>query len=670
MITDMKKIYLITLFLVSYTFLFSSPAIPDSITIKYKALKNDSNRSEYLLNQAQALKGNFPKLAFELAEKALFYAEQANYLQGMCKSYNLLGAIKCEIGEYLTSVEYHEKAYERAKFLNDEILLSETYNYMGNVAYAQRKYSKAIEYYKESLRYSEKSKFKTQSLNNLYKLGLIYETLDNLNDAYRCYKRSLLIEEELNNKEGMFYSLMGIASVSMKKENYYQSYLLYNKAKSIAEELNILSYQSLVYSKLGDLSKVQKKYVEALNYYTIALKIADSLEFYKDKRDCYYNLAYTNEKLQFYKEAYQNLNRFIQINDTLYNSEINEQISRMQMRFDLKTKEKEIEFIRQKEEQRTRERNYMFIGALFLFIILILLAFLYIIRQKNARKLKLQYDEIKEKQDELNSAIEQLNMLNLELKRTNDQITDSLIYASSLQQMLLPFETQFNVHFPDSFILNQPKNIVSGDFAWIFETPEHYYFAVADCTGHGLAGALVSIKGFSLLNNYIHTHNHALPGEVLNWLQRSWNPIRKTDNNNEDSFEISLCRLNKETLVLDYATTNQRFVVIDSVGNGQVYSNNIYCIGSSSITNDAEVTFHCDQISIQKGDTIYLFTDGFSDQFGHGNQKLMFNAFLEQLKSLSKYPIQKQGEILKEFFINWKGKQQQTDDVLVIGIKI
>lgn len=665
----MKKILLLVLFFFICSFIFSYPTIPDSIAIKYKVFKSDSNRCEFILNQTQLFKGNYPKLAFELAEKALFYAEQANYIQGMCKSYNFLGSIKCDIGEYINAIEYHEKAYERARFLNDEILLSETYNYMGNVAYAQRKYSKAIEYYKESLKYSEKSKFKTQSLNNLYKLGLIYETLDNLNDAYRCYKRSLLIEEELKNKEGMFYSLMGIASVSMKKENYYQSFLLYNKAKNIAEELNVLAYQSLVYSKLGDLSKAQKKYVEALNYYTIALKIADSLEFYKDKRDCYYNLAYTNEKLQFYKEAYFYLNRFIQINDTLYNSEINEQITRMQMRFDLKTKEKEIEFIRQKEEQRTKERNLMFIGSIFLFIILMLLTYLFRVRQKNAKKLKLQYSEIKEKQDKLNTAIEQLNELNYELKKTNDQITDSLIYASYLQHMLLPFESQFKIHFPDSFILNQPKNIVSGDFAWIYETSEYYYFAVADCTGHGLAGALVSIKGSSLLNNFMLSNPKALPGEILNWLQHNWNPIRKTENNNEDSLEISLCRLNKKLLVLDFSTTNQRFVVVNNSGNGQVYSNNIFCIGSSSITKNAELNFNNDKINIQKGDTLYLFTDGFSDQFGHGNKKLMFNAFLEQLKSLSKHPIQKQGEILKEFFVKWKGKQQQTDDVLVIGIK-
>jgi len=645
--------------------------IPDSIVTKYNILKNDSNKAEYLINKALTLQGNYPKLAFELAEKALFYSEQANYIQGMCKSYNILGSIKCNVGEYVTAIEYHEKAFERAKFINDFLLLSETYNYMGNVAYAQKKYSKAIEYYKESLQYSEKLKSKTQSLNNLYKLGLIYETLDNLNDAYRCYKRSLLIEEELKNKEGMFYSLMGIASVSMKKENFYQAYVLYNKAKDIAKELNILSYQSLVYSKLGDLAKAQKKYVEALNNYMIALKIADSLEYYKDKRDCYYNLAYTNEKLQYYKEAYNNLYRFVEINDTLYNAEVNEQIARMQMRFDIKAKEKEIEFFKQKEEQRTKERNFMIVGSIFLLIILVLLFLLYKNRQKHAQKLKAQYNEIKEKQDELNTAIEQLNQLNYELKKSNDEITDSLLYASTLQQMLLPFEQQFKQYFHESFVFNQPKHLVSGDFAWIYETNHYYYFAVADCTGHGLAGALVSIKASSLLNNYIFTHHQASTGEILSWLNENWNPKhhRKTTNEQEDSLEISLCRLNKQNLEMQYSTTNHKIVIVHQTGESSILNNNMFCIGGN-FNNNEPIHFNTDQINLKTEDTIYLFTDGFADQFCNGNQKLMFNAFLEQLKSLSKYPIHQQETILKNFFIEWKGKNHQTDDVLVIGIRI
>jgi len=664
----MRPLYII-LILIFFNFLAKGNLnIPDSITVKYNLLKSDSNKAEFLINKALSLQGNYPKLAFEIAEKALFYSEQANYIQGMCKSYNILGSIKCNIGEYITAIEYHEKAFERAKFINDYLLLSETYNYIGNVAYAQKKYSKAIEYYKKSLEYSEKSKYKTQSLNNLYKLGLIYETLDNLNDAYRCYKRSLLIEEELKNKEGMFYSLMGIASVSMKKENYYQAFVLFNKAKTIAEELNILSYQSLVYSKLGDLAKVQKKYVEALNNYMIALKIADSLEYYKDKRDCYYNLAYTNEKLQYYKEAYNNLYRFVEINDTLYNAEINEQIARMQMRFDLKAKEKEIEFFKQKEEQRTKERNFMIIGSIFLFIILILLFLLYRNRQKHAKKLKKQYNEIKEKQDKLNTAIEQLNQLNLELKKSNDQITDSLLYASTLQQILLPFEKQFKLYFQNSFVFNQPKYLVSGDFAWIYETNNFYYFAVADCTGHGLAGALVSIKAFSLLNNYVSNNNQVSTGEILLWLNENWNPIHKFRSIQEDSLEISLCRLNKHSLEMQYSTTNHKIVVIQHTGESNILNNNMFCIGGN-INNNEPLFFNTDQITLHKDDTIYLFTDGFADQFGHGNQKLMFNGFLEQLKSLSKYPIQKQETILKNFFFEWKGKNQQTDDILVIGIQ-
>ncbi len=663
----MKNAIIILSLLLSAQICYCIPNIPDSISQQYKSLKNDSNRTEYIINQVARYKGNYPKLAFEMAEKALFYAEQANYIQGMCRAYNYLGSIKCDIGEYLAAVQYHEKAFERAKFLNDETLLSETYNYMGNVAYAQKKYTKAIEYYKESLKYSEKNNFSTQTLNNLYKLGLIYETLDNLNDAYRCYKRSLLIEEEIKNKEGMFFSFMGIASVSMKRGNYYQAYVLYNKAKDIAENLNILSYISLVYSKLGDLSKIQKKYVDALNYYTTALKIADSLEFYKDKRDCYYNLAYTNEKLQFYKEAYNNLTRYVEINDTLYNTEISEQVARMQMRFDLKTKEKDIEYLRQKEEQRTKERNFMIIGALFLTVILILLAIIFRIRQKSAKKVKRQYDEIKTKQAELNTAIEQLNELNHELKHTNDQITDSLIYAASLQQMLLPYETQFKTHVANSFIFNKPKYLVSGDFAWVFETPQYLYFAVADCTGHGLAGALVSIKGYSLLNNIILSKPTILPGEALTWLHKNWHPLH--GKNSEDSMEVSLCRIEKNSLAMDYSTTNQRFAIISNLGDEHILSNNIMSVGHTIFNLGDDFCFKTDSTQINTGDTIYLFTDGFSDQFGKGNQKLMFNAFLEQLKSLSKYPLSKQNEILKNFFENWKGNNEQTDDVLIIGIQ-
>ncbi len=643
--------------------------IPDSIVEKYKALQNDSLRCEYLILKSTEVRGNFPRLSFELAGKALFFAEQSNYIQGMAKAYNLLGAIKCDIGEFLTAIEYHTKAYERAKFVNDNYLLAETYNYMGNVAYAQGKYTKAIEYYKESLKYSEKANSKNQSLNNLYRLGLIYETLDNLNDAYRCYKRSLLIEEGLKNKEGMFYSIMGIASVSAKKENYYQAFVLYNKALDLAKELNILSYQTLVYSKLGDLSKLQKRYVDALKYYSLALKIADSIDYYKDKKTCYYNLAYTNEKLQFYKDAYQYLSRYVALNDTLLNSEIAEQIARMQIKFDLKSKEKDIEKLKSLEEQRTKERNFFIAGSVLLFIILVLLVLLVRSRIKHTKAIKRQYEEIKSQKEELNTALEQLNELNLELKKINDQNIESLMYAASLQQILLPFEEQFNATFSQCFIFNKPKSMVSGDFAWLYTKNNWTYFAVADCTGHGLAGALVSIKASSLLSNAMLAIPNPSPSDLLNWLQKQWKTNHtKTPTASEDSVEIILCRFNPSTLELEYSAANQRFVRVEKNGNYQVLLDSELCIGSSLDENN--VLFSTHHIQLQQEDMLYFFTDGFADQFGKSNQKLMFNSFLEHLRSLAKHPVEKQKEILADFFQSWKGHKKQTDDILVIGIKL
>ncbi len=667
----MKLIMFFSAIVLTIFQLYSNIAIPDSIVTQYMILKSDSQRCELLINKSKAIRGNYPRLSFELATKALFYAEQSNYIQGMAKAYNLLGSIKCDIGEFLTAIDYHSKAFERAKFLKDYYLLSETYSYMGNVAYAQGKYTKAIEYYKESLKYSEKINSKNQTINNLYRLGLIYEALDNVNDAYRCYKRSLLIEEELKNKEGMFYSLMGIASVSTKKENYYQAFVLYNRALELAKQLGVLSFQVMVYSKLGDLSKIQKKYRDALNYYSKALQIADSIEFVKDQKKCYYNLAYTNEKLEFYKDAYQYLSQYVVLTDTLYNTDVAQQIARMQLRFDIKSKEREIEQLRIKEEQRTRELNFLLAGSTLLFIIIILLIVLIRTRHKNAKLLKQQYYEIKQQKEQLNTALEQLNELNHELKKSNEQITDSLRYAASLQQTILPFESLFKQHFPDSFIFNQPKHIVSGDFAWIQPKNEFVYFAIADCTGHGLAGAMVSIKGFSLLNQAINNLHIPSPSDILNWLNKHWNTYKTSGSElfNNDSMEIALLKLNTHNLTLEYSTANMRFVIVDCSGELKTYNNSDYCIGTFYFENNPP-HFITQQIDLHKDDMMYLFTDGFPDQFGGKKQKLMFNSFAEHLRSLSKFPISQQSKILEDFFESWKGNEQQTDDILVVGIKL
>jgi len=661
-----------TLFSVLFTVLaVKIYAIPDSIVQAYRILPNDSLRCEYLINEAKKLKGNFPKLSYELASKALFYAEQSNYIQGMAKAYNMLGAIKCDIGEFISAIEHHSKAYERAKFVNDNALLAETFNCMGNVAYAQGKLTKAIEYYKKSLNYSNKANNKSQTLNNLYRLGLIYEALDNLNDAYRCYKRSLLIEEELKNKEGIFFSILGIASVSAKKENYYQAYVLYNKALELAINLNILSYQSLVYSKLGDLSKSQKKYIDALKYYSTALKIADSIDFYKDQKKCYYNLALTTEKLQFYKDAYNYLSRYVELSKNMYDADVAQQIARLQMKFDLKSKEKEIEQLKYKEEERTRERNFLLISSLLLIIIVILLILLFWTRFKNSQKLKQQYLEIKSQKEELDSVLEQLNTLNKELAKSNEQITDSLIYAASLQQTILPFEHLFFSVFNNCMIFNKPKHLVSGDFAWIQKRDNFVYFAIADCTGHGLAGALVSIKGYSLLNQALNVLNNPSPSDILNWLNKHWKAATKNNNEQlyDDSMEIAILKLQLDNLFLEYSLANMRFVVVNVNGNYQVFENKEHCIEGSN-SSEIQPIFTTQNLNLVSGDTIYLFTDGFSDQYGKSKQKLMFKSFLEFLQTLSKYSIIEQHKVIEEYFISWKGKNKQTDDILVIGIKV
>jgi serine phosphatase RsbU (regulator of sigma subunit) len=220
-------------------------------------------------------------------------------------------------------------------------------------------------------------------------------------------------------------------------------------------------------------------------------------------------------------------------------------------------------------------------------------------------------------------------------------------------------------------MLNKPKNLVSGDFAWFYQFQGNKYMAIADCTGHGLAGALVSIKGYNLLNNLIKDNETDSPANILNKFNEQWRSSLKQQHEltAEDSMDILLLKYNIETLRLDYASANQRYVIIKENATSLVLEGSLYGIGNTNLA-DKEKLFEDKSLKIELNDTLYLFTDGFSDQFGENNQKLMFNSFLEHLKALSKYPIEKQRNILQDFFNSWKGNKQQTDDILVIGIKL
>lgn len=632
---------------------------------------SDSALAEFYIREAYKIKGNSPKASYELAHKALRLSGKINNIRFSIDAQNLIGTIKNDLGEFETALSSHILALEKAESINDKFRIATTLNYLGNVYFSQNQYQLAISYYKQSLQYAEITQTNNQILNNLYKLGRIHETLNNFQEAYKFYKRSLLIEEETKNKEGMFYSLVGIGSVCTKRQNYYQANIIYQRALKVAGELQVLSYVSLCYYHLGDLMREQKEFVKARDYYLKALVIADSLEFKKERRDCYLNLAQTNENLQFYNDAYYYLARFVEVNDTLFNQEANERKLRMQVRYDLRNKEKEIELLRQREQQNLVYKNFLIAGFILISLIAFLLFYLNRTKQKSNKLLTERNLEIEQQKEEISTSLEQLAFVNNELAKKNRQITDSILYARTIQETILPHPDVFKSYFPDSCVFFKPRDIVSGDFYWLHSHGDSRFIALADCTGHGVAGAFMSMIGYTLLNSIVDENAELSPSLILEQLNRKLiSALHQKDKetSHDDGMDITVCEYNSKEKSFAFAAANHSIAVVCN-NSVEVFEGDIFSIGGTFAMKENQ-QFKSKKIFLNPPTTVYLFSDGFQDQFGgENNEKYLSSRFFSLLENLGNSPLDQQYKILEDTFNEWKGASKQTDDILVIGLR-
>jgi len=256
-----------------------------------------------------------------------------------------------------------------------------------------------------------------------------------------------------------------------------------------------------------------------------------------------------------------------------------------------------------------------------------------------------------------------------ELLQQRKELTDSLYYASYIQSALLPSREEWNRFLPESFIYYNPRDIVSGDFYWLKKSREMLTIVVADCTGHGVPGAFMSILGISFMNEIFSRGNVPTAKSVLNQLrEKVMKALRQTGQSAEpkDGMDISLCMINLETHEMQFAGANQSMYVLRrntlTEIKGDVMPIGIGGLEERSFTNHV--------MPLKKNDLIYLFTDGYVDQFGGPkNKKFKYPAFRELLLDLHALPLKNQGEKIADTLDNWKGNTMQIDDILVLGFK-
>ena len=277
---------------------------------------------------------------------------------------------------------------------------------------------------------------------------------------------------------------------------------------------------------------------------------------------------------------------------------------------------------------------------------------------------------------------EQIRKQSRIIEEKNKDLIDSITYAKNIQEAILPSITSMQASFPDMFVLYKPKDIVSGDFYWYNQVRSStdtnlastgaslHVIAVVDCTGHGVPGAFMSLVGYTLLNQTVSVPEINSPANVLDYMSKELVHMlnKKMDEIViNDGMDMSVCAFNSKTMKLNYAGANH---VMYHIRNGQLtsYDGDKQAIGLQSHERLKLFTNH--EIAIQKGDVIYMFSDGFEDQFGGVNgKKYKSSRFREFIQSIHTDEMPKQRALLENEFITWKGKNEQLDDVLVMGIR-
>lgn len=268
---------------------------------------------------------------------------------------------------------------------------------------------------------------------------------------------------------------------------------------------------------------------------------------------------------------------------------------------------------------------------------------------------------------ELQSAYEEIEHQKALLEHRNREIIDSIKYAQRIQQALLKDEEHVSKHLPPHFILYKPKDIVSGDFYWVLEKNSHLYIAVADCTGHGVPGAFLTMLGTSYLNEITSRDDLPSPAQILDDLRMKFVKELGADGETKDGMDISMIRINYKTFEILWAGANNPLWIIRK-GIDEVYEikGDKQPIGLSH----SPILFTDHALKLDRNDSVFLFTDGFADQFGGPRgKKFKYKQLKELLLSNNDLPLDQQKQKLETAFLEWSGALEQVDDVCVIGVR-
>ncbi len=559
--------------------------------------------------------------ALENFIRALKFYEILDNTEGISECYTVMALIYDRQGNHDKALLYHTKALDIALKLNDKYNISVCYINIGNIYGQQKIYDTSLIYYFKGLKVAEEIQNSKWMLSATGNIGTIYLQQGKKKEALEYLQKALVISEKTGDKQAIIETLNSIASVYFEMKDYQKAKDLNIKALSMGKEIG-------------------SKY---------------------DIKSSYESLASVYAEMGNFKDAYSYHKQYTNIKDTILNSENSKQITEMSAKYETEKKDNEIKLLNKDKEIQTansKQQQIVIWSVSIVLLLVVVLAFFifqqYKQKQKSNIELKSAYHQIEEK---------------------NKDITDSINYARRIQTAILPEIEIIQKHLPDIFVFYQPKDIVSGDFYWFTEKNGTCILAVADCTGHGVPGAFMSMIGNDLLTQIIIEKGITQPNVILSHLHDGVKNALKQDtelNEAKDGMDIAIVKLFSENgkHIIEYAGALRPLWLISKKNNELIeYKCDKHSIGGSFSMEQRQ--FVNQIIEAEKGDTFYLTTDGYADQFGgEFGKKLMTKNMKDLLVSIQSKSMNQQKEELKSQLNNWKRDKQQVDDILVVGVRV
>lgn len=677
----------------------------DSLRLHLLTMEEDTTMVNTYNELAGLLYRSSPEEAIKYGSEAKTLAKELHFQRGLALAYKNIGLGHFMPGNYMEAIRNWESALEIYEELGDDQMVANILSNLGSTYYTTGNNLEAIEYSLRALRMAEKLGDSARIGTLLLTIGLVYsEQPATLDTARNYYLRVIEIAEllEYNDLMGLglinlgevymekeeldsalFYfeksltvvtspidiaaSLSFIGSINSEKGDFREAIIYYNDALELAREANGQREEVGILLGLAATYENQENHSRAIDYYKQAESIAEEIGLNQELSGTYEGLAHCYAEVLDFPNAYKYLSLQNTVDNTFYKINSENQARDLINSYQLDKKQDEIAILEHKsviEQLKSKRQRGILIGTGLLGVFLLAMA------------------------GGLFSRMIYIRKTNEKINAQNQMITDSISYAQRIQSAILPSREQLDEVMPEHFVILKPKDIVSGDFYWVKEVQDHLVIVGADCTGHGVPGAFMSMLGITLLNGLIGDRCFNAPSAILEKLRSKVKEILVQGGDSDeqkDGMDMALAVFNKTTRELHFAGANNPLYVIRnkkvparkdlepyaSTENGQYQLYEIKGDKQPIGIHWEETRFTTHSITLDKGDSFYIFSDGFVDQFGGEHRKKYKSLnFKKLLLSMQDRPMTVQMELIDETFESWRGPYEQIDDVSVIGVRV